>query len=79
MIKFKSPKPWALALAASFALTYGSFTLIASSFQHAASDAACVAHSPISLPSVTVIGKRAVVADEFAEQSAQTPPAAAKL
>lgn len=75
MIKFKSPKPWALALAASFALTYGSFTLIASSFQHTASDAACVA----KLPSVTVVGKRAMVAEEFAEQSAQTPPAAAKL
>ncbi len=75
MTPFKSPKPWALALTASFVLTYGSFTLIASSFQHAASDAACIA----KLPPVTVVGKRVAVADEFAAQFVQTVPSAAKL
>ena len=54
MLTFKFPKPWTLALAASFALTYSSFTFIASSFQHVASDAACA----VTLPLVTVVGKR---------------------
>lgn len=75
MIKFSTPRPWAVALAASFILTYGTFTLIASSFQHAANDAACM----VQLPPVTVVGKRTAVADEFAAQSIQTAPAAAKL
>lgn len=75
MIKFSSPKPWAVALAASFVLTYGTFTFIASSFQHAASDAACI----VQLPPVTVVGKRAALADEFAVQSVQAVPGAAKL
>ena len=79
MTKFNSPKPWAVALAVSFLLTYGSFTFIASSFQHAASDAACIAHSPTVLPAVTVVGKRAAVADEFAGQSVQGAPVRAKL
>jgi hypothetical protein len=72
MIKFSTPKPWTLALAASFVLTYGSFTAIAASFQHAAHDAACV----VQLPPVTVVGKRAAVADEFADQSVQAAPQA---
>ena len=75
MIKFSTPKPWAIALLASFVLTYGSFTFIASSFQHAANDAACL----VQLPAVTVVGKRTAVADEFAAQSVQTAPAAARL
>ena len=79
MIKFNSPKPCAVALAASFLLTYGSFTFIASSFQHVASDAACIAHTPTVLPTVTVVGKRAAVADEFAGQSVQGAPVQAKL
>ena len=79
MIKFKSPKPCAVALAVSFLLTYGSFTFIASSFQHAASDAACIAHSPTVLLPVTVVGKRAAVGDEFAGQPVQGAPLQAKL
>lgn len=75
MIKFSSPKPWAVALAASFVLTYGTFTFIASSFQHAANDAACM----VQLPTVTVVGKRAKVAGDFAVQSIQAAPAQAKL
>ena len=75
MIKYSTPKPWAVALATSFVLTYGTFTFIASSFQHAASDAACV----VQLPPVTVVGKRAAVVDEVAVQSIETAPAAAKL
>lgn len=75
MIKFSTPKPWAVALAASFVLTYGTFTFIASSFQHAANDAACM----VQLPPVTVVGKRAGVVDEVAVQSIETTPAASKL
>ena len=72
MIKFSTPKHWALALLASFVLTYGSFTFIASLFQHAANDAACV----VQLPPVTVVGKRSAVVDEFASQSVQAAPSA---
>ncbi len=72
MIKLPTPKPWTLALAASFVLTYGSFTAIAASFQHAAHDAACV----VQLPPVTVVGKRVALADEFADQSVQATPRA---
>ena len=75
MIKFSIPRPWAVALAASFMLTYGTFTLIASSFQHAAIDAACM----VQLPPVTVLGKRAAVVDDVAVQSIETTPAASKL
>ena len=75
MIKFLTPRPWAVALAASFMLTYGTFTLIASSFQHAAIDAACM----VQLPPVTVVGKRAAVVDDVAVQSIETTPATSKL
>ena len=75
MLTFKFPKPWTLALAASFALTYSSFTFIASSFQHVASDAACA----VTLPLVTVVGKRALMGDELATQSAQMTPAASSF
>ncbi len=75
MIKFSTPRPWAVALAASFMLTYGTFTLIASSFQHAAIDAACM----VQLPPVTVVGKRAAVVDDVAVQSIETTPATSKL
>ena len=75
MIKFNSPKPWAAALAVSVLVTFGSFSLIASSFQQVASDAARVAQ----LPPVTVVGKRAAVGHEFAGQSVQTTPVLAKL
>ena len=75
MIKFNSPKPWAAALAVSVLVTFGSFSLIASSFQQVASDAARVAQ----LPPVTVVGKRAAVGHEFAGQSVQTTPVPAKL
>ena len=75
MIKFSTPRPWAVALAASFMLTYGTFTLIASSFQHAAIDAACM----VQLPPVTVVGKRAAVVDDVAVQSIETTPVTSKL
>ena len=75
MIKFSTPRPWAVALAASFMLTYGTFTLIASSFQHAANDAACM----VQLPPVTVVGKRAAVVDDVAVQSIETTPVTSKL
>lgn len=79
MIKFNSRKPWALALATSLLVTYGSFTVIAGSFQHSASEAARIARAPLVLPPVTVVGARAAVADEFASQSVQTVALQSKL
>ena len=72
MIKFNSHKPWAVALASSLLVTYGSFTFVAGTFQHAASEQTRVASAPLVLPPVTVVGTRAAVADEFAGQSVQT-------
>lgn len=62
MNKFSTQKPWALGLVASVIVTYGSFSAIASTFQHVAADTASNAYCRVDLPAVTVIGKHASVA-----------------
>jgi hypothetical protein len=62
MNKFSTQKPWALGLVASLIVTYGSFSAIASTFQHVAADASTNAFCKVELPAVTVTGKHAAVA-----------------
>jgi hypothetical protein len=73
MNKFSTQKPWALGLIASVIVTYGSFSAIASTFQHAAADAATSALCRVELPPVTVIGKHAALVEQSA--TADSSPA----
>jgi hypothetical protein len=61
MNKFSTQKPWALGLVASVIVTYGSFSAIASTFQHVAVDASTNAFCKVE-PAITATGKHAAVA-----------------
>ncbi len=66
MNKFSTQKPWALGLVASLIVTYGSFSAIASTFQHVAADGSNNAFCRVELPAVAVTGKHVTLGDTLA-------------